>query len=194
MGLNQCTFLGRLTRDPELRYAGEKQMAIARFTLAVDRRKSRDGESEADFFQCVAFDKRAEFAEQYLHSGIRVLVSGNMKNNNYTNKSGDKVYGMELQTNHIEFADGKRDGGEGDESPKTASGQKPPSEKPASKASGGSAQRSQNAATAGTGQKAPAAGNGSRSSGRRPSARSANHGDAFMNIPDGIEDEGLPFN
>ena len=104
MGLNQCTFLGRLTRDPEIRYSsGADQIPIARFTLAVDRWKKKDGESEADFFPCVAFDKKAEFAEKYLYCGIRVLVSGSMKNNNYTNKAGEKVYGVELQANHIDF-------------------------------------------------------------------------------------------
>lgn len=216
MGLNQCTFLGRLTRDPEIRYAGEAQLPIARFTLAVDRRKSRDGEAEADFFQCVAFDKRAEFAEKYLYSGIRVLVSGYMKNNNYTNKAGDKVYGMELQTSHIEFADGKRDGSEADGNQQTDSRKKPASSATQSKAPGNAASQSSSAGTGRTRQGASAAGKASaqepgrqraasgrssagrstagRTSGGRSAPRSAYNGDAFMNIPEGVEDEGLPFN
>lgn len=105
--MNQCTFLGRLTADPEIRYAQETQKPIARFTVAVDRWRTEDGEQNADFFPCVVFNQRAEFAEKYLRRGMRILVSGSMRNNHYTNRNGEKVYGTELLGNLIEFADGK---------------------------------------------------------------------------------------
>lgn len=107
--MNQCTFLGRLTADPEIRYAQESQKPIARFTVAVDRWRSEEGEQNADFFPCVVFNQRAEFAEKYLRRGMRILVSGSMRNNHYTNRNGEKVYGTELLGNLIEFADGKGD-------------------------------------------------------------------------------------
>ena len=96
MALNQCTFLGRLTREPDIRYATETQMPIARFTLAVGRGTKKENEAEADFITCVAFDKRAEFVERYLGKGIRIVVSGRLQNNNYTDKDGNRVYGMKL--------------------------------------------------------------------------------------------------
>lgn len=206
MGLNQCTFLGRLTRDPEIRYSsGAEQIPIARFTLAVDRWKKRDGESEADFFPCVAFDKRAEFAEKYLYSGIRVLVSGSMKNNNYTNRAGEKVYGVELQANHIEFADGKRDEEDTAEEGQAALGQR----EAASGKSGGTASTSRASAAGksegrnsspressmdrqGTAPNRTAAGRST--AGRAASGRRASTGDRFRNIPEDMEDEGNPFN
>lgn len=195
MGLNQCTFLGRLTRDPEIRYSsGVDQIPIARFTLAVDRWKKKDGESEADFFPCVAFDKKAEFAEKYLYCGIRVLVSGSMKNNNYTNKAGEKVYGVELQANHIDFADGKRDEEDLPEDVQAPSrqnaqasgktgGTASPSRTSSSSARA-SAPNRQAAAPSRTAAGRSAAGR--TSSGRRP-------GDRFSNVPEGVEDENNPF-
>ena len=89
MALNQCTFLGRLTREPDIRYAAETQMPIARFTLAVGRGTKKENEADADFITCVAFDKRAEFVERYLGKGIRIVVSGRLQNNNYTDKDGN---------------------------------------------------------------------------------------------------------
>ena len=207
MGLNQCTFLGRLTRDPEIRYSsGADQIPIARFTLAVDRWKKKDGESEADFFPCVAFDKKAEFAEKYLYCGIRVLVSGSMKNNNYTNKAGEKVYGVELQANHIDFADGKRDEEDLPEDVQAPSRQNAQASGNTSGKTGGTASPSRTSAAGnneGKGSSARAsapnrqaaapsrmaAGRseaGRTSSGRRP-------GDRFSNVPEGVEDENNPF-
>lgn len=109
--MNQCTFLGRLTADPAISYAKETQLPIARFTVAVDRWKSEEEGQNADFFPCVVFDQRAKFAEKYLRSGMRILVSGSMRNYHYTNKKGEKVYGTELLGHLIEFADGKREPG-----------------------------------------------------------------------------------
>lgn len=143
--------MGRLTRDPEVRYSqGERSMAIARYTLAVERRKRKgqDNEQTADFINCVAFDKAGEFAEKYFRQGMRVLISGRIQTGSYTNKDGIKVYTTDIVVEDQEFADSK--GG--------ASGE------------GG---------------------------GYQPTSRSAPSsaiGDGFMNIPDGVEDEGLPFN
>lgn len=154
--MNRAILMGRLTRDPEVRYSqGERTMAIARYTLAVDRRGRRnqgqDGsEQTADFITCVAFDKAGEFAERYFHQGMRVLVSGRIQTGSYTNKDGQKVYTTEVIVDDQEFADSK--GAAGDMS--------------------------------GTGGYQPTS---------RPTPSSA-IGDGFMNIPDGVEDEGLPFN
>ncbi|MDU6630087.1 MAG: single-stranded DNA-binding protein [Lachnoanaerobaculum sp.] len=148
--MNRAILMGRLTRDPEVRYSsGEKSMAIARYTLAVDRGFKRGDSSEqnADFIPCVAFDKAGEFAERYFRQGMRVLVSGRIQTGSYTNKEGQKVYTTEVIIDTQEFADSKG-------------------------ASDGSS--SYQAST-------------------RPSPASAST-DGFMNIPDGVDDEGLPFN
>ena len=139
--------MGRLTRDPEVRYSqGERSMAIARYSLAVDRKGRRNQDSNeqtADFINCVAFDKAGEFAEKYFRQGMRVLVSGRIQTGSYTNKDGVKVYTTDIVVEDQEFADSKG-------------------------AAGDNQQQS------------------------RPEPSSV--GDGFMNIPDGVEDEGLPFN
>ena len=100
--------MGRLTRDPEVRYAtGENQLAIARYTLAVDRRFRRDGEHTADFISCVAFGRAAEFAEKYLRQGVRITVSGRIQTGSYTNRDGNKVYTTEVVVDNQEFAESK---------------------------------------------------------------------------------------
>ncbi len=155
--MNRVILMGRLTRDPEIRYSqGERQMAIARYTLAVDRRGRRNndnGEQQADFIPCVAFDRAAEFAERYFRQGMRVLVSGRIQTGSYTNKDGQRVYTTEVILDDQEFADSKNGSSDG--------------------ASASSYSR-------------PAMDS-------RPAPGSA-AGDGFMNIPDGVEDEGLPFN
>lgn len=154
--MNRVIVMGRLTRDPEVRYSqGERSMAIARYTLAVDRRgrRNQDNSAEqqtADFINCVAFDRAAEFAEKYFRQGMRVLVSGRIQTGSYVNKEGQKVYTTEVILDDQEFADSKG----------------------AASEMGGYAQA------------APS---------QRPAPTSA-IGDGFMNIPDGVEDEGLPFN
>ncbi|WP_097002721.1 single-stranded DNA-binding protein [Lacrimispora amygdalina] len=111
--MNRVILMGRLTRDPEVRYSqGERTMAIARYTLAVDRRgrKSQDGnEITADFINCVSFDKTGEFAEKYFHQGMRVLVTGRVQTGSYINKDGIKVYTFEVIVDEQEFADSKND-------------------------------------------------------------------------------------
>ncbi|MDD6570761.1 MAG: single-stranded DNA-binding protein [Thermoflexaceae bacterium] len=149
--MNKVILMGRLTRDPEIRYSqGERSMAIARFTLAVDRRRrnSDNGNNDqtADFITCVAFDRQAEFAEKYLHQGTKMLVTGRIQTGSYTNKDGQRVYTTEVMVEELEFAESK------------ASSE-----------------------------------NSNYSSPSRPMP-SAAAGDGFMNIPDGVEDEGLPFN
>ena len=138
--MNKVILMGRLTRDPEVRYSqGERMMAIARYTLAIDRRKTQqNSDPGADFINCVAFDRAGEFAEKYCCQGLRVLISGHLQTGSYTNKDGQKVYTTDVIVESQEFADGRRDG----------------------------------------------SGAGSRGS----------KDDDFMNIPDGVEDEGLPFN
>ena len=146
--MNKVILMGRLTRDPEVRYsAGENALAIVRYTLAVDRRFRRDGEATADFISCVVFGRGAEFAEKYFHQGIRIVVSGRIQTGSYTNREGQKVYTTEVVVEEQEFAESK------------------------------------NASSANTQsyQAAPAP------------APSADAGDGFMNIPDGIDEE-LPFN
>ena len=109
--MNKVILCGRLTRDPEVRYSqGAEPMAIARYTLAVDRRRSRNNdpnEQNADFIGCVAFGKAGEFAEKYLKKGTKMLVSGRIQTGSYTNKDGVKVYTTEVVVEDQEFAESK---------------------------------------------------------------------------------------
>ena len=147
--MNKAILMGRLTRDPDVRYSqGEQSSAVARFTLAVDRRFKRDGEQQtADFISCVAFGKTGEFIERYCHQGTKLVVEGRIQTGSYTNKDGVKVYTTDVVAENVEFAE--------------------------SKAAAGNTEGGYQAA--------------------RPTPSSA-AGDGFMNIPDGVEDEGLPFN
>ena len=151
--MNKVVLVGRVTRDPEVRYSqGNNATAVARYTVAVDRRFKRDGEPTADFIPCVVFGRSAEFAEKYFRQGMRVLVSGRIQTGSYTNKEGQRVYTTDIIVDDQEFADSKNSaGGNGDNG---GYGYQPTS---------------------------------------RPAPTSA-IGDGFMNIPDGVEDEGLPFN
>ena len=109
--MNKIILMGRLTRDPEIRYAqGDNQMAIARFSLAVDRRFKRQGDPDADFFNCTAFGRQAEFVERYLKQGTKILLAGRVQNDNYTNKNGEKVYSVQIIAEEIEFAESKGSG------------------------------------------------------------------------------------
>ena len=106
--MNKVILMGRLTRDPEVRYsAGDSSMAIARYTLAVDRRFRRDGENNADFIGCVAFGKSAEFAEKYLRQGTKIIVTGRIQTGSYTNRDGQKVYTTDVVVEDQEFAESK---------------------------------------------------------------------------------------
>jgi single-strand DNA-binding protein len=144
--MNRVILMGRLTRDPEVRYSqGERAMAVAKYTLAVDRRGRRqEGQQAADFINCVAFDKAGEFAEKYFRQGMRILVSGRIQTGSYTNKDGVKVYTTDIMVDDQEFADSKNSSSDGNQQ----------ASRPA------------------------------------PSSSISD----FVNIPDGVEDEGLPFN
>ena len=148
--MNKVILMGRLTRDPDVRYSqGDSPMAIARYTLAVDRRFRRDNDQQtADFISCVAFGRNGEFAEKYLHQGTKIVAEGRIQTGSYTNKDGNKVYTTEVVVENQEFAESKAS---------------------ASNNEGGFEPQAQSA----------------------PTARA---GDGVMNIPDGVEDVGLPFN
>ena len=111
--MNKVILMGRLTRDPEVRYAqGENAMAIARFSLAVDRRRQNNADGQtADFINIVAFGRLGEFAEKYLHKGTKVALSGRIQTGNYTNKDGVKVYTTDIIAEDIEFAESKNSAG-----------------------------------------------------------------------------------
>lgn len=145
--MNKVILMGRLTRDPDVRYSqGDNPMAIARYTLAVDRRFKRDNDQQtADFISCVAFGRNGEFAEKYLHQGTKIVAEGRIQTGSYTNKDGNKVYTTDVVVENQEFAESK----------------------------------------------ASASNN---EGGFQPQAPTAPAGDGFMNIPDGVEDVGLPFN
>lgn len=116
--MNKVILMGRLTRDPEVRYSqGDSQMAIARFSLAVDRRFKKQGDTvTADFFNCTAFGKQGEFVEKYLKQGIKILLTGHIQNDNYTNKEGQKVYAIQIIVEELEFAESKSSQGSNDNS------------------------------------------------------------------------------
>lgn len=107
--MNKVILMGRLTRDPEVRYSsGENQTAIARYSLAVDRRRGKnDDQPSADFINCVAFGRSAEFAEKYFHKGLKITVAGRIQTGSYTNKDGQKVYTTDVVVEEQEFAESK---------------------------------------------------------------------------------------
>lgn len=134
--MNKTLLIGRLTRDPDIRYTqSEQPMTIARFNLAVDRRFKRDGEQSADFISCVAFGKTAEFIEKYVFKGTKIAVEGRIQTGSYTNNDGNKVYTTDVVVEQVEFAGSKTDS--------------------------------------------------------KSAAKESN--DDFMNVADGLDDEGLPF-
>ncbi len=143
--MNKVILMGRLTRDPDVRYSqtSDGSMAVARYTLAVDRRRAKSNDSNeqtADFISCVAFGRSAEFAEKYLYQGTKIAITGRIQTGSYTNKDGQRVYTTDVVVEEQEFAESKR------------------------------------------------------SSAGNEAHTSVSSGDGFMNIPDGVEDEGLPFN
>lgn len=106
--MNQVVLMGRLTRDPEVRYTtGDNPLAIVRYTLAVDRRFKKEGEATADFINCTVFGKGAEFAEKYLRKGTKIAVSGRIQTGSYTNQEGQTVYTTDVVVDSQEFAESK---------------------------------------------------------------------------------------
>jgi single-strand DNA-binding protein len=160
--MNKVILLGRLTSEPRINYSqGEKQMCIARFYLAVNRKtKTNNGQNEADFISCIAFDKTAEFVEKYLHQGTKVALVGHIQTGSYTRRDGSKVYTTDVVVEEMEFAESKSN------SDNNTSGVNTHQD---------NLQYYQ--------QK------------YQPNANSnqANSNDGFMNIPDGVEDDDLPF-
>ena len=107
--MNKVILMGRLTRDPDIRYSqGEKSTAVARYTLAVDRKFKKDGDVSADFINCIAFGKNGEFAQKYLRQGIKIAVVGRIQTGSYTNKDGQKVYTTDVVVEEHEFAESKK--------------------------------------------------------------------------------------
>lgn len=106
--MNRVTLIGRITKDPDVRYSqGENSTAVARYTLAVDRKFKKDGEPTADFISCVAFGKTGEFAEKYLKKGTKIAVIGHIQTGSYTNKDGNKVYTTDVIVDEHEFVESK---------------------------------------------------------------------------------------
>ena len=162
--MNKVILMGRLTRDPDIRYsAGENSTAVARYTLAVDRRFRRDGEQTADFISCVAFGRTAEFAEKYFHQGIRIVISGRIQTGSYINRDGIKVYTTDVIVEEQDFTESKA---------------------AAANYSGGYQQNSYEGAQAPAPEPQPTMTS-------RPAPSEA-VSDGFMTIPEGIEEE-LPF-
>lgn len=151
--MNKVLLRGRAVRDPEIRYTqGQNSTAVARYTLAVDRRYSGpDGKREADFIPCIAFGKAAEFCERYVHKGTALCICGRINTGSYTNRDGQKVYTTDVIVEEQEFSESRA-----------------------------AAERS---ASTDTAQEA--------SSTARDAAQV---GDGWMEIPEGVDDEGLPFN
>ena len=112
--MNKVILMGRLTREPDVRYSqnADGSMAVARYTLAVDRRRGRnsDNEQSADFISCVAFGRSGEFAEKYLHQGTKIVVTGRIQTGSYTNKDGQRVYTTDVVVEEQEFAESKGSG------------------------------------------------------------------------------------
>ena len=104
--MNKVILMGRLVKDPEVTVSANGT-SIAKFSIAVDRKFKREGEPEADFFNCVSFGNQAQFIENYLHKGTKVVVTGRIQNNNYTNTEGRKVYDVRIMVEEIEFAESK---------------------------------------------------------------------------------------
>lgn len=104
--MNKVILMGRLTKDPEIS-SSASGTTFARYSIAVDRKYKQEGEPDADFFNCTSFGKQAEFVERYLKKGTKIVVSGRLQNNNYTNKEGHKVYDVRVITEEVEFAESK---------------------------------------------------------------------------------------
>jgi single-strand DNA-binding protein len=110
--MNKVILMGRLTKNPEIKYAGkDNNMAVARYTLAVNRRFKKDGEQEADFISCVAFGKSAEFVQKYLHKGTKILINGRINTGRYEDKDGKTIYTTDVIVEEHEFAESKGNGG-----------------------------------------------------------------------------------
>lgn len=108
--MNKVILMGRLVRDPEVRYSqGAESTTVARYTLAVDRRQRANNEASADFISCIAFNRAADFAEKYLKKGTKLVITGRIQTGSYTNKDGNRVYTTDVIIEEQEFAESKKD-------------------------------------------------------------------------------------
>ena len=106
--MNKVIMIGRLVKDPDIRYSqGANATCVARYTLAVDRKFKQEGQPTADFINCIAFGKLGEFAEKYLHKGVKIVVTGRIQTGSYTNKDGQKVYTTDVVVEEQEFCESK---------------------------------------------------------------------------------------
>ena len=121
--MNKVILIGRLCDEPEIRYSqGENTTCVARYRLAVNRRFNKDGEQQADFISCVAFGKNGEFAEKYLHKGIKIAVTGRIQTGSYKNKDGNTVYTTDVVVEEQEFCESKSSNqSQGNDRPQTSS-------------------------------------------------------------------------
>lgn len=198
--MNKVILMGRLTRDPDVRYSagGDASSAFARFSLAVDRRFKREGQPEADFFNCVAFGRQAEFAEKYLHKGIKMVVEGRIENDNYKRTDGTMSYNIRIVVENMEFAESKAVSSQNAASYRAPQGGGYGA--PAQDGYGSQNQGSQGGyaapAQSQDGYAAPAqnqaSGQGSAQAAPASEDKPDTSADGFMNIPDGIDEE-LPF-
>lgn len=185
--MNKVILMGRLTRDPDVRWSsqGDQSMAVARFTLAVDRRRpNQDGQREADFISCVAFGKIAEFAERYLHQGTKVAITGRIQTGSYTNKDGNKVYTTEVVIEEAEFAESLKSQGGNQQQPQ----QPQQYAQPSGNAAPQLAKRPQQEQY--YQEQMPYMPQGRNYADPRITIQN----DGFEKIPDNLDDEGLPFN
>ena len=196
--MNKVILMGRLTRDPEIRFAqGGDSMAVARFTVAVDRRFRRDNETTADFISCVAFGRTAEFFEKYIHQGTKVCLEGRIQTGSYTRQDGTKVYTTDVVVENAEFAESKAASGgqqgyaNQQAAPQQGYQRQPAAPQPSSQQSyAPQGYANQQAAP----QPAPSQGFMNPPENVQPAPMQEAADEGFMQIPDALEDEGLPFN
>ena len=189
--MNKVILMGRLTRDPDIRYSSnESQISVARFTLAVDRRFKRDADQTADFISCVAFGRTAEFFRDYIKQGTKICVEGRIQTGSYTRQDGQKVYTTDVVVENAEFAESKTASAGRDFHQQQTGGYHQQSA-PAYQQSAPQFQPQQAQAPAYQ-QNAPLYQAQPQPAPSAPAMDAA--GEGFMNIADGLEDEGLPFN
>ncbi len=184
--MNKVILMGRLTRDPDVRYSqNDSQISVARFTLAVDRRFKRDADQTADFISCVAFGRTAEFFRDYIRQGTKICLEGRIQTGSYTRQDGQKVYTTDVVVENAEFAESKAASSGGGNNYQQNAGGYQQSGNNYQQNSGNGYQQSAPRFQPQQAQPAPMM--------QQPPAAEA-AGEGFMNIADGLEDEGLPFN
>ena len=184
--MNKSIMMGRLVKDPDIRYSqtNNGELAVASFRLAVDRKYVREGDPKADFFRCTAFGRKAEFVANYLFQGIKVVVEGRMQNDNYTNRDGEKVYGVCLMVDDVDFAESKKASEERQERERQDEDDNGKGETRNSSRRSGSSDRSSSGSRNSGGRNSSSRNSEISSSSRRSQERSRNLDDRFMDAPD----------